>query len=221
MNVFPEMARAGADDWLFILFVLFGITAQVIEANRKKKLAAKKNPAGPRPLPSGPPASPPEAKAPQEELEAFLKALGVQQESAAVKSAAASPAPPERPKRQRPPEPQTQRRFIKPAPAPKQATAEQKFRQRYSGASSAQQAATPMNLMPDNEGVNRMLQQSRSLITNIPGIRMPTPPLGPRNSTGLKPNSSFDLNLKNRNELRRAILNQEILGKPKAMEPYR
>lgn len=221
MNELPELVRAGADDWLFILFVIFAIAAQAIDANRKKKLAEQRKAAGKGLKPSAPSRTPSQSKAPQEELDSFLKMLGARQEEEMIRPAA-EPRP-ERSSMMPPPRPQPPmtKAPVKPrGPSAKKRTAEQDFKKRYSGANRIQKATESIQAA-QKEAVSSMLHQSRSLVMNMQGVRMPTIQAGPSMTTGHKAHATFDINLKNRNELRRAILNQEILGKPKAMDPYR
>jgi hypothetical protein len=51
-------------------------------------------------------------------------------------------------------------------------------------------------------------------------MKMPTIQIGPHMKSGSGAATRLGLNLTNRTELRRAILNQAILGKPRAMDPF-
>lgn len=209
MNTLPELVRADAGDWLFIVFVLFGIAAQAIDGNRKKKLAAKKAAEWKGAEPPVPPKAESTPNVPQADLNAFLQALGMGQQQAP------SPTPSLRPSSvvQANPVP-----VKKPVPVPQKTRIRTDLKPHYDDAVSEEEPE-PCG-MPDNKGAN-LMRQSSALVMNMQGIKMPTIQLGPRMTASRTPKASFNLNLKDRNELRRAILNQEILGKPKAMETQR
>lgn len=190
MTGLPEIIRAGADDWLFIVFVVFGIAGQAIDAKRKKKLRQEKasqpvtKPAAVAPMQ--------EANTPQEDLDTFLQALGMKQKNVAPEPMV--PPPPICHVQERVPE-------FRPEPSPNPVVA----------------AVAPVQQTIALVKADKRLPADQPSCTMVmQGIKMPTIQMGPRMNSGTRTHVS--LNLKTRNQLRRAILNQEILGKPKAME---